>query len=111
MPDFTVNYATGSNLYITAERLSDATLHTIVLTDNADGTYTGDMASSAGLGQYICRVYKRLGASPAPATDRLLHPGEMRIWSGSAWDFDAAVKAAQGTYNSMMTFRGLRNPG
>ena len=108
MPNFTVNYPTGSTLYITAERLSDNETHTIVLDDNADGTHTGNMPAGSGLGQYVCRGWKQLGASPAPTTDTLLIPGETRIWSGTAFDFDAAVKAAQGTYNSMMTFGGLR---
>lgn len=110
MPDFTVTYPTGSALYITAERLSDADTHTIALDDNADGTYSGDMPSAAGLGQYVCRVYKQLGASADPDSDTLLHPGETRIWSGKEFDFDKAVAAAQGTYrNTGMTFSGLRN--
>lgn len=109
MPDFTVDYPTGSTLYITAERLSDGTTHTIVLDDNADGTYTGDMPT-AGLGQYVCRVWKQLGASPDTDSDTLLAPGETRIWSGSEFDFDKAVQAALGTYkSSIMTFGGLRN--
>lgn len=109
MPDFTVTYPTGSTLFITAERLSDGTTHTIVLDDNADGTHTGDMPAAAGLGQYVCRVYKQLGASPLPATDTLLHPGETRIWSGEEFDFDKAVDAALGTYKSTgMTFGGVR---
>jgi len=108
--DFSVTYPTGSTLYITAERLSDGTVHTITLTDNADGTYEGDMPAAAGLGQYVCRVYKQLGASPDTNSDTLLHPGETRIWSGSEFDFDKAVAAAQGTYKSTgMTFSGLRS--
>lgn len=109
MPDFNVTYPTSSTLYITAKRLSDGTSHTITLTDNGDGTYSGNMPSGAGLGQYICRVYKQLGASADPDSDTLLHPGETRIWSGSEFDFDKAVAAAQGTYkSSIMTFGGLR---
>lgn len=109
MPDFEVTYPTGSTLYITAERLSDRTTHTITLTDNADGTYTGNMSAGAGLGQYVCRVYKQLGASPDTDSDTLLTPGETRIWSGSEFDFDKAVAVAQGTYRSTgMTFSGLR---
>lgn len=109
MPDFTVNYPTGSTLYITAERLSDAATHTIALTDNGDGTYSGNMPAGAGLGQYVCRVYKQLGASADPDSDTLLHPGETRVWSGSEFDFDKAVQAALGTYkSSIMTFSGLR---
>ena len=108
--DFTVNYPTGSTLYITAERLSDRTIHTIVLTDNADGTYDANMPSSAGLGQYICRLWKQLGASPDVDSDTNLHPGETRIWSGAEFDFDKAVDAALGTYkNTGMTFGGLRS--
>lgn len=110
MPDFTVKYPTGSTVYITAERLSDAETHTIALDDNADGTYTGNMPAAAGLGQYVCRVYKQLGASSDPDNDTLLHPGETRIWSGAEFDFDKAVDAALGTYRSTgMTFSGLRS--
>lgn len=109
MPDFTVNYATGNTLYVNAERLSDGDSHTIALTDNADGTYTGNMPSSAGLGQYRCSFYKQLGASPDTDTDTLLY-FELRIWSGSEFDFDKAVAAAQGTYRSTgMTFGGVRS--
>jgi len=108
MPDFTVNYATGNTLYVNAVRLSDESANVIALTDNADGTHTGDMPS-AGLGQYRCSFYRQLGASPAPTTDTLLY-FEMRIWSGSEFDFDKAVDAALGTYKSTgMTFTGLRN--
>ena len=110
MPDFTVNYPTGSTLFIIAERLSDASSHIITLTDVGDGTYTGDMPAPAGLGQYVCRPYKQLGASPDTDTDTLLAPGETRIWSGAEFDFDKAVDAALGTYRSgMMTFSGLRS--
>lgn len=110
MPDFSVSYPASNTVYITAERLSDGTTHTITLTDNADGTYSGDMPSGAGLGQYVCRVYKQLGASADPDSDTLLHPGETRIWSGSEFDFDKAVQAALGTYKStIMTFSGLRS--
>lgn len=110
MSDFTVNYSTGNTLYIIAERLSDGDSHTIVLDDNADGTHTGNMPASAGLGQYVCRPYKQLGASPDTDTDTLLAPGETRIYSGSEFDFDKAVDAALGTYKSTgMTFGGLRS--
>ncbi len=111
MPDdFTVSYSTGSTLYITAERLSDGTIHTITLTDNGDGTYSGDMPAAAGVGQYVCRPYKQLGASAVPASDTLLHPGETRIWSGTAFSFGGAVHEALGTYkSSVMTFAGLRS--
>jgi len=110
MSDFTVNYPTGSTLFIIAERLSDAESHTIALTDVGDGTHTGNMPASAGLGQYVCRPYRQIGASPALGTDKLLAPGETRIWSGSEFDFDKAVAAAQGTYKSTgMTFSGLRS--
>lgn len=110
MPDFTVNYPTGNTLFIVAERLSDGSSHTIVLDDNADGTHTGNMPADAGLGQYICRPYKQLGASPDTDSDTLLAPGETRIWSGSEFDFDKAVAAAQGTYKSTgMTFSGVRS--
>lgn len=110
MPDFTVNYSTGNTLFVTAERLGDGSSHTIVLTDNADGTYTGNMPSDAGLGQYQCIVYKQLGASPDPDTDTLLYPIGLRIWSGQEFDFDKAVAAAQGTYRPTgMTFTGLRS--
>lgn len=109
MPDFTVNYATGSTIYVTARRLSDGDTHTITLTDNADGTYEGNMPATAGLGQYQCVVYKQLGASPDTDTDTLLYPLGIRIWSGSEFDFDKAVHAAQGTYKSTgMTFTGIR---
>lgn len=107
--DFTVGYPTGSTLYIIAERLSDGASHTIALDDNADETYTGNMPAATGLGQYVCRVYKQLGAAPDTDADVLLAPGETRVWSGEAFNFDDAVKAAQGTYNSMMTFGGLRS--
>lgn len=109
MPDFNMTYPTGSTLYVTAERLSDNTTHTIALTDNADGTYTGNMPSGAGLGQYRCNFYKQLGASPDTDNDTLLY-FETRIWSGSEFDFDKAVAAAQGTYKSTgMTFGGVRS--
>lgn len=108
MSDFNVTYPTGSTLFVTAERLSDGTAHTITLTDNADGTYEGDMPAGAGLGQYDCILYKQLGASPDADTDTLLYPIGLRIWSGSEFDFDKAV-AALGTYKSSMSFGGLRS--
>ena len=110
MPDFTVNYAIGNTLYMIAERLSDGDSHTINLTDNADGTHTGNMPSSAGLGQYACRAYKQSGVSPDTDVDTLLTPNETRIWSGSEFDFDKAVDAALGTYKpGGMTFAGVRS--
>lgn len=110
MPDFEVNYSTGSTLYITAKRLSDGDSHTITLTDNADGTYQGDMPESAGLGQYECVLYRQLGESPDIAMDILLYPLGLRIWSGSEFDFDKAVAASSRTYEStVMTFGGLRS--
>ena len=100
MPDFTVNYTTGSTLYVTALRLGDSSSHTITLTDNADGTHTGNMPSTAGLGQYECVAYKQLGASPDPDTDTLLYPIGIRIWSGAEFDFDKSTG---------MSFEGLRS--
>jgi len=109
MPDFTVNYATGNTLYVEAVRLSDDDSHTIALTDNADGTHSGDMPSDAGLGQYRCSFYKQLGASPDTDTDTFLW-AEIRIWSGSEFDFDKAVAASSGPYSGTgMTFSGLRS--
>lgn len=108
--DWEIKYPTGSTLYVTVERLSDGESHAIVLTDNGDGTYGGSMPADAGLGQYVCRLYKQLGASRDTDADTLLHPGETRIWSGSEFDFDKAVQAALGTYkSSIMTFAGLRS--
>ena len=109
MPDFTVNYTLGNTLYAIAERLSDGDPNTITLTDNADGTHTGNMPSTAGLGQYRCRFYKQSGASPDSDVDTFLW-SELRIWSGAEFDFDKAVAAAQGTYKSTgMTFTRLRS--
>ena len=52
---------------------------------------------------------KRQSGNPNGKVPIIATLGETRVWSGSAFDFDAAVKAAQGTYNSMMTFGGLRS--
>jgi hypothetical protein len=105
MADFTIKYPTGSTLYITAERISDATLYTIILTDNGDNTYTGNMDSSAPLGEYICRTWKQIGVSPDTDVDTLLHPGETRTWSGSAFDFDKAVQIINSPYRNAMTWK------
>lgn len=108
MPDFTIDYAAGSTLYVEAVRLSDEDSHTITLTDNGDGTYTGNMPD-AGLGQYRCSFYKQAGASPDTDNDTLLY-FEIRIWSGSEFDFDKAVAAVAGPYKSTgMSFEGVRN--
>lgn len=112
MSDFSdITYTAGSTLYIRARRLSDDTAYTIDVTDNGDGTYTpDDMPAAAGLGQYECTLYKQLGASADPDSDTLLYPMGVRVWSGSEFDFDKAVHAAQGTYKSDgMTFGDLRS--
>lgn len=108
MADFTVKYATGSTLYITAERISDATLYTITLTDKGDGTYEGSMPTGALLGEYICRLYKQTGASPDTNVDTLLYPGESRVWSGTEFDFDKAVQNINSPYRNAMNFRNIR---
>lgn len=94
MSDFTVSYPTGSTLYAQAESILDGTDYNIALTDNLDGTYTGDMDSSAPRGQYVCRIWKQAGGSPDYDADTLLYPGETRIWDGADFDFDGAISAA-----------------
>ena len=100
--EFIVQYPSGSTLYIAAERISDGSSYTIELTDNTDDTYTGSMDTSAPRGQYICRVYKQLGASQDTSVDTLLHPGETRVWSGSKFSFEDTVDAITSSYRSGM---------
>lgn len=105
--EFTVSYATGNTLYVTAERIYDGTTYTILLTDNGDGTYTGNMNTSAVIGDYVCRVYKQIGASPNTLVDILLNPGETRTWSGSKFDFELAVQAVISPYHASMSWGNM----
>ena len=104
MADFTINYTTGSTLYVRTQKLADDTMTNITLTDVGDGTYTGNMPASTAKGQYRCEVWKQAGASPNQTNDTLLLPGETRIWSGENWDFNLAI----GPYSEGMTKSGLR---
>jgi len=96
---FTASYGSGGDtLYIYAVRAKDASAHTIVMDDDGGGEYSGDMPSTAGLGQYLCKVFKQLGELADPDTDTIL--GWMTgVWSGESFDFDEAVGVAFTTYN------------
>lgn len=106
MADFTINYATGSTLYVRTQKLSDDTMTNITLTDVGDGTYTANMPSGTAKDQYRIEVWKQAGASPDPGgADTMLTGGETRVWSGSNWDFNLA----SGPYaNVSMRFGNLR---
>lgn len=102
--EFTITHGSGGDtLYVYAVHVNDLTEYTITADDDTGGAYSADMDTGAGLGAYVCKLFKQLGGSPAPTTDTLL--GWITgIWDGSQFDFDTAVDAAVGSSSQGLTW-------